>query len=70
MTELRALLADLGLELAEDKTRLVCVNEDGEGFDFWAITTGWSTASATGFRFMARWPSARATAAAKQRIVS
>ena len=26
MTELRALLADLGLELAEDKTRLVCVN--------------------------------------------
>jgi hypothetical protein len=31
---LRALLADLGLELAEEKTRLVCLNEDGEGFDF------------------------------------
>ena len=35
MAQLRALLADLGLELADAKTRLVCVNNDGEGsFDF------------------------------------
>jgi group II intron reverse transcriptase/maturase len=34
LAQLRALLAELGLELADAKTRLVCVNEDGEGFDF------------------------------------
>jgi RNA-directed DNA polymerase len=69
MTELRALLADLGLELAEDKTRLVCVNEDGEGFDFLGYHHRMvDSFSKPGFRFMARWPSARATAAAKQRI--
>ncbi len=34
LAELRALLADLGLELAEAKTRLVHLDENGEGFDF------------------------------------
>jgi group II intron reverse transcriptase/maturase len=69
MTELRALLADLGLELAEDKTRLVCVNEGGEGFDFLGYHHRMvDSFSKPGFRFMARWPSARATATAKQRI--
>jgi RNA-directed DNA polymerase len=28
------LLAALGLELAEAKTRLVCLDREGEGFDF------------------------------------
>jgi RNA-directed DNA polymerase len=34
LSQLRALLAKLGLGLADAKTRLVCVNDDGEGFDF------------------------------------
>jgi len=69
MTQLRALLAELGLELAEDKTRLVCVNEDGEGFDFLGYHHRMvDSFSKPGFRFMARWPSARATSAAKHRI--
>ena len=34
LRELRALLAELRLELAEAKTRLVCLDNDGEGFDF------------------------------------
>jgi group II intron reverse transcriptase/maturase len=66
---LRALLADLGLELAEAKTRLVCVNDDGEGFDFLGFHHRMvESFRKPGFRFLARWPSARATKAARQRI--
>ena len=69
LAQLRALLADLGLELAEDKTRLVCLQQDGEGFDFLGFHHRMvDSFSKPGFRFMARWPSARATQAAKQRI--
>lgn len=69
MAQLRALLADLGLELAEDKTRLVCVNEEGEGFDFLGFHHRMvESFSKPGFRFLARWPSARAMQAARQRI--
>jgi RNA-directed DNA polymerase len=69
LAQLRALLAELGLELAEDKTRLVCVNEDGEGFDFLGYHHRMvDSFSKPGVRFVARWPSARATQAAKQRI--
>jgi len=69
LRELRALLAALGLELAEDKTRLVCVNDDGEGFDF----LGFHHRMVQSFRrpevrFLARWPSARAIQAARARI--
>jgi RNA-directed DNA polymerase len=69
MNELRALLAELGLRLAEAKTRLVCVNEDREGFDFLGYHHRMvDSFSKPGCRFMARWPSARATQAARQRI--
>jgi Group II intron, maturase-specific domain len=69
LRELRALLADLGLELADAKTRLVCVNEDGEGFDFLGFHHRMvDSFSKPGFRYLARWPSARATQAARQRI--
>ncbi len=69
LRELRALLAKLGLELAEAKTRLVCVNEDGAGFDFLGFHHRMvASFSKPGVRFMARWPSAAATQAAKQRI--
>jgi RNA-directed DNA polymerase len=69
LAELRALLASLGLELAEAKTRLVCLNEEGEGFDF----LGFHHRMVRSFRkpsrrFLARWPSARATQAARTRI--
>ncbi len=69
LRELRALLAALGLELAEAKTRLVCVQEDGEGFDFLGFHHRMvESFNKPGFRFLARWPSARAMAAARQRI--
>jgi group II intron reverse transcriptase/maturase len=69
LTKLRALLAELGLELAKDKTRLVCVNDDGEGFDFLGFHHRMADSfRRPGVRFLARWPSARATQAARQRI--
>lgn len=69
LRELRALLADLGLELAEAKTRLVCVNDDGEGFDFLGFHHRMvDSFSKPGVRFLARWPSARAMQAARMRI--
>lgn len=69
LRELRALLADLGLELAEAKTRLVGVDEDGEGFDFLGFHHRMvESFSKPGFRFLARWPSAAAMRAARQRI--
>jgi group II intron reverse transcriptase/maturase len=69
LTELRALLVDLGLELADAKTRLVCVDEDGEGFDFLGFHHRMvESFSKPGFRFLARWPSARAMQAARTRI--
>ena len=69
LAELRALLAGLGLELADAKTRLVCVDDDGEGFDFLGFHQRMvESFSKPGFRFLARWPSARAMQAARTRI--
>jgi RNA-directed DNA polymerase len=69
LAELRVLLAELGLELAEEKTRLVCLNEEGEGFDFLGFHHRMvASFRRPGFRFLARWPSARATQAARTRI--
>jgi len=69
LAELRALLAELGLELAEDKTRLVCVNEDGAAFDFLGFHHRMvDSFSKPGVRYLARWPSVRAMQAARIRI--
>jgi RNA-directed DNA polymerase len=69
LAELRALLAGLGLELAEAKTRLVCLNEEGEGFDFLGFHHRMvESQRKRGRWFLARWPSARATRAARDRI--
>jgi RNA-directed DNA polymerase len=69
LTRLRALLAELGLTLAEDKTRIVCVNEEGQGFDFLGFHQRMvDSFSKPGVRFLARWPSAKAVQAARQRI--
>ena len=69
VTQLRALLAELGLELAEAKTRLLCVNEPGEGFDFLGFHHRMvESTGKPGVRFLGRWPSARAMHQARQRI--
>jgi hypothetical protein len=70
MRELRALLAALRLELAKDKTRLVYLDNEGEGsFDFLGFHHRMvESFSKPGWHFLARWPSARATQAARTRI--
>jgi RNA-directed DNA polymerase len=70
MRDLRALLADLRLELADAKTRLVYLDNDGEGsFDFLGFHHQMvESFSKPGWHYLARWPSARATQAARTRI--
>jgi RNA-directed DNA polymerase len=69
LAELRALLAGLGLELAEAKTRLVHLDENGEGFDFLGFHHRMvESERKPGRWFLARFPSARATQAARARI--
>jgi RNA-directed DNA polymerase len=70
MRELRALLAVLRLELSDAKTRLVYLDNDGEGgFDFLGFHHRMvESFSKPGRHFLARWPSARATQAARARI--
>jgi RNA-directed DNA polymerase len=70
MRELRALLAQLRLELADAKTRLVYLDNDGEGgFDFLGFHHRMvESFSKPGRHFLARWPSVRATQAARARI--
>ncbi|MCI0687865.1 MAG: group II intron reverse transcriptase/maturase, partial [Sporichthyaceae bacterium] len=69
---LRLLLADLGLEPKEAKTRIVHLAEGGEGFDFlgfhhrWVRSRGWR--GKRGVTFLARWPSDKAMRRARDRI--
>ncbi|MGH9382613.1 MAG: group II intron reverse transcriptase/maturase [Thermoanaerobaculia bacterium] len=70
LRELRALLAGLGLELSEAKTRLVRLDDGGEGsLDFLGFNHRMvESFSKPGWHFLARWPSAAATQAARTRI--
>jgi RNA-directed DNA polymerase len=70
LRELRALLAELRLELAEAKTRLVFLDNEGEGsFGFLGFHHRMvESFSKPGRHFLARWPSAAATQVARTRI--
>jgi RNA-directed DNA polymerase len=69
-----AIMADLGLELHPDKTRVVDLREGREGFDFlgWhfrARMSGrlWETKRMVRY-YLHRWPSARSMKRARQRV--
>ena len=70
MRQLRALLANLRLELADAKTRLVYLDNDGEGsFDFLGFHHQMMESfRKPGWHYLARWPSARAMQAARAKI--
>ncbi len=69
LRELRALLADLHFELADAKTRLVYLDDDREGsFDFLGFHHQMVESFSKPGHFLARWPSAAATQAARTRI--
>src|SRR5215207_3749365 len=67
---LGAVLAELGLELKEAKTRIVHLREGGEGLDFLGFHHRWVRGE-RGYRhlrFLARWPSREAMQRARERI--
>jgi RNA-directed DNA polymerase len=72
LARFRVLLADLGLEPKEAKTRIVRLEEGGEGFDFLGFGHKWVRSRGVrgkrGVTFLARWPSNKAMQHARDRI--
>ena len=71
LAALRLLLAELGLELKEAKTRIVHLREGGEGIDFLGFQHRYVRARSRRYRhitFLARWPSHQAMQQARTRI--
>jgi RNA-directed DNA polymerase len=67
---LTAMLADLGLEPKASKTRIVHLEEGGEGFDFLGFHHRWVRASSPHRHvlFLARWPSDKAMKRARDKL--
>jgi group II intron reverse transcriptase/maturase len=72
LQRLRVLLAELGLQPKEAKTRIVHLEEDGEGFDFLGFHHRWVRSRGTrglrGVMFLARWPADKSMQRARDRI--
>ncbi|MFC9835558.1 group II intron reverse transcriptase/maturase [Rhodococcus sp. NPDC127530] len=72
LMRLRELLAELGLEPKEAKTRIVRLKLGGEGLDFLGFHHRWVRAQGRtggkGVEFLARWPSDKAMQHARDRI--
>jgi RNA-directed DNA polymerase len=64
LVALTVILAELGLELKQAKTRIVHLQEGGEGVDFLGFHHRWvrgNTPRSRHLTFLARWPSRQAT---------
>ena len=69
LASLRLILAELGLELKNAKTRIVHLAEGGEGVDFLGFHHRWVRANrAKHVQFLARWPSHQAMQHARDRV--
>ena len=71
LSALTAILAELGLELKQAKTRIVHLQEGGEGLDFLGFHHRWvhgDTLRSRHLRFLARWPSRQAMHHARDRV--
>ena len=72
LRRLTALLAELGLEPKASKTRIVHLEDEGEGFGFLGfhhrLVRARGRTGAQRFVFLARWPSRRATQHARDRL--
>jgi Reverse transcriptase (RNA-dependent DNA polymerase) len=69
---LTAILAEMGLELKQAKTRIVHLREGGEGVDFLGFHHRYvrgHTARSRHLTFLVRWPSRQAMGHARQRIL-
>ena len=68
---LTELLAEMGLEPKASKTRIVHLEEGGEGFDFLGFHHRWvraRTHNARQVMFLARWPSDKAMQRVRNRV--
>ena len=69
LASLRLILAELGLELKDAKTRIVHLEEGGEGVDFLGFHHRWVRANRVKHvQFLARWPSRKAMQHARDRV--
>ncbi|HEX2299179.1 MAG TPA: group II intron reverse transcriptase/maturase [Pseudonocardiaceae bacterium] len=71
LAALAAILAELGLELKQAKTRIVHLQEGGEGLDFLGFHHRWvrgNTPRSRHLCFLARWPSRQAMQHARDRV--
>jgi RNA-directed DNA polymerase len=69
LASLRLILAELGRELKDAKTRIVHLAEGGEGVDFLGFHHRWVCAKrAKHIQFLARWPSRQAMQHARDRV--
>jgi len=71
LSALTAILGELGLEPKAAKTRIVHLEEGGEGVDFLGFHHRWVRAESRRFRhvlFLARWPSDKAMQHARDRV--
>ncbi|HEX4431475.1 MAG TPA: group II intron reverse transcriptase/maturase [Frankiaceae bacterium] len=69
LVALRQILAELGLELKDAKTRIVHLREGGEGLEFLGFDHRWVRArGAKHVCFLARWPSRRGMQHARDQI--
>ena len=71
LAALSAILAEMGLELKQAKTRIVHLREGGEGVDFLGFHHRYvrgNTPRSRHLAFLARWPSRQAMGHARQRI--
>ena len=71
LVALSAILAELGLELKQAKTRIVHLREGGEGFDFLGFHHRYvrgNTPRSQHLTFLVRWPSRQAMQHARQRV--
>jgi group II intron reverse transcriptase/maturase len=65
---IEAVLAELGLFLHPDKTRIVCLRGGEDGFDFLGFHHRKIPSKWNGRRYLAKWPSTRAMASIKAKI--
>jgi group II intron reverse transcriptase/maturase len=69
LAALRLIVAELGLELKDAKTRIVHLEDGGEGVDFLGFHHRWVRAKrAKHVQFLARWPSRQAMQHARDRV--
>ena len=65
---IEAVLVDLGLRLHPDKTRIVCLKDGEDGFDFLGFCHRKTPSRYGGRRYLSKWPSTRAMASIRAKV--